>query len=138
MPAPVRASDKNSVSAASLGFTSEFVATLFRYAGLPHRLCLEHFDNLGAYSIPSETGVLIPSVCTNDPGNLFGMLPVTVRDRFLRWLPHFGSITLTQKHHSHARDRDFRNLGCWPSDRLDSGYTGDLDHEIRGCTRHVN
>jgi hypothetical protein len=25
-------------------------------------LCLEHVDNLGAYSIPSETGLLIPSV----------------------------------------------------------------------------
>jgi hypothetical protein len=24
-------------------------------------LCLEHVDNLGAYSIPSETGLLIPS-----------------------------------------------------------------------------
>jgi hypothetical protein len=25
-------------------------------------LCFEHVDNLGAYSIPSETGLLIPSV----------------------------------------------------------------------------
>jgi hypothetical protein len=25
-------------------------------------LCLKHVDNLGAYSIPSETGLLIPSV----------------------------------------------------------------------------
>jgi hypothetical protein len=24
-------------------------------------LCFEHVDNLGAYSIPSETGLLIPS-----------------------------------------------------------------------------
>jgi hypothetical protein len=24
-------------------------------------LCLKHVDNLGAYSIPSETGLLIPS-----------------------------------------------------------------------------
>ena len=29
----------------------------------PFYLCLEHPDNLGAYSIPSETGLLIPSVC---------------------------------------------------------------------------
>ena len=27
----------------------------------PFYLCLEHVDNLGAYSIPSETGLLIPS-----------------------------------------------------------------------------
>jgi hypothetical protein len=28
-------------------------------------LCFEHVDNLGAYSIPSETGLLIPSVFVN-------------------------------------------------------------------------
>src|ERR1039457_7645402 len=28
----------------------------------PFYLCFEHVDNLGAYSIPSETGLLIPSV----------------------------------------------------------------------------
>src|ERR1700676_3335314 len=28
----------------------------------PFYLCLEHVDNLGAYSIPPETGLLIPSV----------------------------------------------------------------------------
>jgi hypothetical protein len=27
----------------------------------------EHVDNLGAYSIPSETGLLIPSDCVNHP-----------------------------------------------------------------------
>src|SRR5271157_825763 len=27
----------------------------------PFYLCFEHVDNLGAYSIPSETGLLIPS-----------------------------------------------------------------------------
>ena len=31
-------------------------------AGLLYLLCLEHVDNLGAYSIPPETGLLIPSV----------------------------------------------------------------------------
>ena len=30
-------------------------------AGLLYLLCLKHVDNLGAYSIPSETGLLIPS-----------------------------------------------------------------------------
>jgi hypothetical protein len=28
-------------------------------------LCFEHVDNLGAYSIPSETGLLIPSGYSN-------------------------------------------------------------------------
>ena len=28
-------------------------------------LCFEHVDNLGAYSIPSETGLLIPSDIAN-------------------------------------------------------------------------
>jgi hypothetical protein len=28
-------------------------------------LCFEHVDNLGAYSIPSETGLLIPSDCAH-------------------------------------------------------------------------
>jgi hypothetical protein len=28
-------------------------------------LCFKHVDNLGAYSIPSETGLLIPSDCNN-------------------------------------------------------------------------
>jgi hypothetical protein len=30
----------------------------FFIAGLLYLLCLEHVDNLGAYSIPSETGLL--------------------------------------------------------------------------------
>ena len=34
----------------------------FFIAGLLYLLCLKHVDNLGAYSIPSETGLLIPSV----------------------------------------------------------------------------
>jgi hypothetical protein len=34
---------------------------VFFIAGLLYRLCLEHVDNLGAYSIPPETGLLIPS-----------------------------------------------------------------------------
>src|SRR6266542_6385068 len=37
----------------------------FFIAGLLYLLCLEHVDNLGAYSIPSETGLLIPSVNNN-------------------------------------------------------------------------
>jgi len=35
---------------------------IFFIAGLLYLLCLKHVDNLGAYSIPSETGLLIPSV----------------------------------------------------------------------------
>ncbi len=34
---------------------------IFFIAGLLYLLCFEHVDNLGAYSIPSETGLLIPS-----------------------------------------------------------------------------
>jgi hypothetical protein len=33
----------------------------FFVAGLLYLLCLEHVDNLGAYRIPSGTGLLIPS-----------------------------------------------------------------------------
>jgi hypothetical protein len=42
-----------------LGFVPP-VLTFF-IAGLLYLLCLKHVDNLGAYSIPSETGLLIPS-----------------------------------------------------------------------------
>jgi hypothetical protein len=35
---------------------------IFFIAGLLYLLCFEHVDNLGAYSIPPETGLLIPSV----------------------------------------------------------------------------
>jgi hypothetical protein len=37
----------------------------FFIAGLLYLLGFEHVDNLGAYSIPSETGLLIPSVFDN-------------------------------------------------------------------------
>jgi hypothetical protein len=39
------------------------VATVlpFFIAGLLYLLCLEHVDNLGAYRIPPETGLLISS-----------------------------------------------------------------------------
>jgi len=37
----------------------------FFIAGLFYLLCFEHVDNLGAYNIPSETGLLIPSDCDN-------------------------------------------------------------------------
>jgi hypothetical protein len=37
----------------------------FFIAGLLYLLCFEHVDNLGAYSIPSETGLLIPSGFAN-------------------------------------------------------------------------
>jgi hypothetical protein len=37
-----------------------FVAAVLTFfiAGLLYLLCLEHIDNLGAYSIPPETGLL--------------------------------------------------------------------------------
>jgi hypothetical protein len=34
-------------------------------------LCFEHVDNLGAYSIPSETGLLIPSGLNNDANRAY-------------------------------------------------------------------
>jgi hypothetical protein len=34
-------------------------------AGLLYLLCFEHVDNFGAYRIPSETGLLIPSDYNN-------------------------------------------------------------------------
>ncbi|MGA6987850.1 MAG: hypothetical protein WBZ01_17460 [Terriglobales bacterium] len=37
------------------------VVLIFFIAGLLYLLCFEHVDHLGAYSIPSETGLLIPS-----------------------------------------------------------------------------
>jgi hypothetical protein len=40
----------------------------FFIAGLPYLLRFERIDNLGAYSIPSETGLLIPSACINNRG----------------------------------------------------------------------
>jgi hypothetical protein len=44
-----------------------FTATVltFLIAGLLYLLCFEHVDNLGAYSIQSETGLLIPSDFVN-------------------------------------------------------------------------
>jgi hypothetical protein len=37
------------------------VVLIFFIAGLLYLLCFEHVDNLGAYSISSETGLLVPS-----------------------------------------------------------------------------
>src|SRR5271157_123028 len=42
-----------------------FAVLLFFIAGLLYLLRFERVDNLGAYSIPSETGLLIPSVLAN-------------------------------------------------------------------------
>jgi hypothetical protein len=39
------------------------VVLTFFIAGLLYLLRFERVDNLGAYRIPSETGLLIPSVC---------------------------------------------------------------------------
>jgi hypothetical protein len=41
------------------------VVLIFFIAGLLYLLRFERVDNLGAYSIPSETGLLIPSDCVN-------------------------------------------------------------------------
>jgi hypothetical protein len=51
---------------------------IFFIAGLLYLLCFEHVDNLGAYSIPSETGLLIPSVYANNLGFTFLWSPHTV------------------------------------------------------------
>jgi len=50
----------------------------FFIAGLLYLLCFEHVDNLGAYSIPSETGLLIPSGNDNRGDNSGVCDPVTV------------------------------------------------------------
>src|SRR5207302_11371289 len=42
------------------------VVLTFFIAGLLYLLCFKHVDNLGAYSIPSETGLLIPSGYINN------------------------------------------------------------------------
>jgi hypothetical protein len=40
---------------------------IFFIAGLLYLLRFERVDNLGAYRIPPETGILIPSVCDSYP-----------------------------------------------------------------------
>src|ERR1700688_1372430 len=61
-----------------------FTATvlIFFIAGLLYLLCLKHVDNLGAYSIPSETGLLIPSVYINYPVQIV-IKPFFVQDGLL-------------------------------------------------------
>src|SRR4029077_11885609 len=51
------------VSFCSEKFLICFAAAVLTFfiAGLLYLLCFKHVDNLGAYSIPSETGLLIPS-----------------------------------------------------------------------------
>jgi len=49
---------------ASWAFSFQPMLTFF-LAGLLYLLCFEHVNNLGAYSIPSETGLLIPSDYTS-------------------------------------------------------------------------
>jgi hypothetical protein len=46
---------------------------IFLIAGLLYLLRFERVDNLGAYSIPSETGLLIPSGFDNDGDNLISV-----------------------------------------------------------------
>jgi hypothetical protein len=64
--------DRSPRSNPTVNFCSEiflhcFVATVLTFfiAGLLYLLRFERVDNLGAYSIPSETGPLIPSVFAN-------------------------------------------------------------------------
>src|SRR5512136_1823721 len=61
--------DRSPRSNPTVNFCSEiflpcFAATVLTFfiAGLLYLLRFERVDNLGAYSIPSETGLLIPSV----------------------------------------------------------------------------
>src|SRR5207249_2502761 len=56
---------KPMVSFCSEKFLICFAAAVLTFfiVGLLYLLCFEHVDNLGAYSIPSETGLLIPSDC---------------------------------------------------------------------------
>src|SRR5215469_15394836 len=69
--------DRSPRSNPTVNFCSEvfllcFAATVLTFfiAGLLYLLCFKHVDNLGAYSIPSETGLLIPSgFDNNDAGN---------------------------------------------------------------------
>src|SRR4029077_8575010 len=57
------------VSFCSEKFLICFAAAVLTFfiAGLLYLLCFKHVDNLGAYSIPSETGLLIPSGYANYP-----------------------------------------------------------------------
>ena len=66
--------DRSPTSNPTVNFCSEvflhcFAATVLTFfiAGLLYLLCFKHVDNLGAYSIPSETGLLIPSVYHGNP-----------------------------------------------------------------------
>ena len=53
-----------------LAGTSRILVVLtFFIAGLLYLLRFERVDNLGAYSIPSDTGLLIPSDFVNHPAN---------------------------------------------------------------------
>lgn len=43
---------------------------VFFIAGLVYLLRLERVDYLGAYSIPPEAGLLIPSICNRNPDKI--------------------------------------------------------------------
>jgi hypothetical protein len=59
----------------------------FFIAGLLYLLCFEHVDNLGAYSIPSETGLLIPSVLASyaSHGGLTSLQPSRTAGMRVLW-----------------------------------------------------
>jgi len=56
-----------SFSPATFSLVGIATVLIFFIAGLLYLLCFEHVDNLGAYRIPSETGLLIPSDYVNYP-----------------------------------------------------------------------
>ncbi len=78
-------------------------------------MCLEHVDNLGAYSIPSETGLLIPSdfisyPCISGPSFMrFERLPFSPRLIQARWVLY---------------ELPSEDLPRLAQDALESGYDG--------------
>ena len=56
----------------------------YEKAGLLYLLCLEHVDNLGAYTASRpETGLLIPSVCITIPVTTYSSVPRSTSDSSL-------------------------------------------------------
>jgi len=45
-----------------IGFATMVIISLLPVSFISYLLCFEHVDNLGVYRIPSETGLLVPSV----------------------------------------------------------------------------
>ena len=73
----------------------------FVIAGLLYLLCFEHVDNLGAYSIPSETGLLIPSDYNSHP--VMNVLCTQPATRELHAPERFGGTLLDVVHTPQAQ-----------------------------------